>query len=748
MPRTIAISSAMALCLSRGGGWSGPAARALSARGGARPQAATRQEIFRRPFAPGRALRHEAAAGRCVYVCAEPFLMKPLLSLAAVAIATLPSLALAQGEAAPEAEPTAPIVVTGRGLSDTPAVPAYDVQEIARERITTSASGRIEDVLSAVAGFQQFRRSDSRASNPSAQGVTLRALGGNATSRALVLLDGVPMADPMFGYIPLSAIAPERLGSVRVTRGGGAGAFGAGAVAGTIELTSADADTLGLFSGQALVDQRGETELSGTLAPRLGAGFAEVSGRWDRGRGFWTTPLSQRGPASARARYDSWSTSVRAVAPLGDDIELQGRGLLFEDNRLLRFKGATNGTSGQDASIRLVGRGDWQFDVLGYVQARDFHNVVISSSSFKKVLDQRKTPSTGIGGKIELRPPVGSAHVLRLGADLRIGDAVFAEENYANGAVTKRRRAGGRNTDLGLFLEDDWTLGSLVLTAGLRGDRWTVRDGFLHETDPSGATVLTDATYPDRAGWSGSFRGGAVWHATGALSLRAAGYSGIRQPTVNELYRSYVVFPVTTQANPGLRNEKVRGVDVGLDFKPSPAVDLTVTAFYNKVDNAIANVTIGANLQQRQNLGAIRAKGLEFGAALHFGTVSFDGSLALTDSQVQAGPGQTDLDGLRPQQTPKIAASGTLSWRPRPGWTFAATLQHVGAQFDDDVNTDVLPAATTLDAYAEVPLAGPFSLVLRGENLTDEKILTRNQSGSIDLGIPRTIWAGVKVRVR
>ncbi|HBQ54524.1 MAG TPA: hypothetical protein DD790_08550, partial [Erythrobacter sp.] len=62
-----------------------------------------------------------------------------------------------------------------------------------------------------VAGFQQFRRSDSRSANASAQGATLRALGGNATSRALVLLDGVPMSDPFFGYIPFSAIAPERL---------------------------------------------------------------------------------------------------------------------------------------------------------------------------------------------------------------------------------------------------------------------------------------------------------------------------------------------------------------------------------------------------------------------------------------------------------------------------------------------------------------------------------------------------------
>ncbi|MFA7603664.1 MAG: TonB-dependent receptor [Novosphingobium sp.] len=647
------------------------------------------------------------------------------------------------------AEGAGPIVVTGRGLDATPADPAYNVVRISGERLAASASGRIEEVLSSVAGFQQFRRSDSRSSNPSAQGVTLRALGGNATSRALVLLDGVPMADPMFGYIPLSAIAPERLASVRVTRGGGTGAFGAGAIAGTIELNSANAAELGLFSGQALVNDRGETELSGTLAPRLGAGYAVLSGRWDRGRGFWTTPAAQRVPASVRARYDSWSTSLQAVAPLTDDIEIQGRGALFEDRRTLRFAGAHTGSSGQDASVRVVGKGDWRFEALAYVQARDFHNTVISSSSFARTLDQRRTPSTGLGGKIELRPPVGDAHVLRFGTDLRITEAELQEENYAAGTVTRRRRAGGRNTDVGFFVEDDWTLGDLVLTAGARADRWTIRDGFLRETNAAGTIARADNAYPDRAGWDASLRGGAVWHAADGLSLRTIAYSGMRMPTVNELYRPFVVFPVTTRANPALRNEKLRGVDVGIDFAPSPAVNLSITAFYNKVENAIANVTLIPNsLRERRNIDAIRAKGIEVGAAVRLGTVSFDGSLALTDARMRDDtPGAQSLDGMRPAQTPEVAASATLAWRPRQGWALAATLRHVGAQFEGDLGTDVLPAATTLDAYAEFPLAGGFSLVLRGENLTDTQVLTRNQAGSIDLGMPRTLWAGLKVRL-
>jgi len=54
------------------------------------------------------------------------------------------------------------IVVLGEGLPDTPAAPAYSTVEIEREQLVTTASGRLEDALANVAGFQQFRRSDSR----------------------------------------------------------------------------------------------------------------------------------------------------------------------------------------------------------------------------------------------------------------------------------------------------------------------------------------------------------------------------------------------------------------------------------------------------------------------------------------------------------------------------------------------------------------------------------------------------------
>ena len=203
--------------------------------------------------------------------------------------------------AATTSEPAREIVVLGRGLKLPPGTPAYGAVTIERGRLHNDASGRVEDVLADVAGFQQFRRSDSRSANPSAQGVTLRALGGNASSRALVLLDGVPIADPFFGYIPFNALSADRLAAVRITRGGGAGAFGSGAVAGTIELVSADRRDLPPFeaSGSAGTDRA--VALTGSASPNIGRGFVLLSGRFERGDGFFTTPPSQRVPATAYA---------------------------------------------------------------------------------------------------------------------------------------------------------------------------------------------------------------------------------------------------------------------------------------------------------------------------------------------------------------------------------------------------------------------------------------------------------------
>ena len=430
------------------------------------------------------------------------------------------------------------------------------------------------------------------------------------------------------------------------------------------------------------------------------------------------------------------------MAPIGPDTELQFRGLLFGDNRTLRFRGADSSSEGEDASIRLVHRGAWQVDALAYVQARNFTNKVISATSFKLTLNQRNTPATGIGGKVEVRPPVGADNVLRVGGDFRLADGQLFEDAYASsGAVTARRNAGGNSSVAGLFVEDDWTLGKLVLTGGARVDRWTLTNGFFHERNGAGAPTSILA-FPDRSGTEFTGRGGLVYRPAAAIALRAAAYTGFRLPTLNELYRPFTVFPVTTQANASLKPERLRGAEAGIDVTPAKGLTLSGTVFYNELTDAIANVTIGPNLRRRQNVKAIAAKGVEANIVWRRGAMMLEASYAYSDSKVKA-PG-TALDGLIPAQSPRHAASATLAWAPKAGPMLSATIRYVGDQYEDDLQTGKLPAATTVDLFGKMPIARGFSAVVRAENVFDATVETRNQAGSIDLGTPRTLWIGVR----
>ena len=95
-------------------------------------------------------------------------------------------------DAQPPEPPQAPIIITARALPDPAAERAFNVQRLELGDLTDAPSSQLEEILKQVPGLQLFRRSDARTGHPTSQGVTLRALGGNASSRALLILTGYP----------------------------------------------------------------------------------------------------------------------------------------------------------------------------------------------------------------------------------------------------------------------------------------------------------------------------------------------------------------------------------------------------------------------------------------------------------------------------------------------------------------------------------------------------------------------------
>jgi vitamin B12 transporter len=104
------------------------------------------------------------------------------------------------------------------------------------------------------------------------------------------------------------------------------------------------------------------------------------------------------------------------------------------------------------------------------------------------------------------------------------------------------------------------------------------------------------------------------------------------------------------------------------------------------------------------------------------------------------------LDGLRPAQTPNLAATLAGGWE-QGGKGAQLIVRRVGAQYEDDLNTRTLHAATMFDAFASWPLNERLQLVARGENITNKLVETGiNGDGSIERATPRILWIGLRLR--
>jgi vitamin B12 transporter len=665
-------------------------------------------------------------------------------------------------DALPPQPPPAAIIVTGKALPEAKADRVYTVERIDRRQIEQSPSHEIDQLLKDVPGVQLFRRSDARGGHPTSQGVTLRALGGNASSRALLVLDGVPQTDPFGGWVNWPAYDAAGLQQIRVVRGGGSVANGPGALAGTIEMVSrADAGVSGEIDGGS----RDSLETSGRLGLAVGGGVLSLSGREERGDGFVPITEATRGPADESAPYHEWSARGRWVTPIGGSTELQASFDGFHDWRTRGVDFTVNRTNGANASVRLVGRGRWQWSGLVYWQWRNlmssFANVSTGRLTASRVSLQDSVPSHGIGGSFELRPPMPKNIELRVGADAR-GTSGESRElfSYVAGEPTRRRFAGGESLTTGAYAEATGNLGGVILTGGARIDHWQITGGHLFERVIATGQVLRNDKDPKREGWLPTARGG-VWIDLGrGLDLRSAAYLGWRMPTLNELFRPFRAGLDATAANPDLKPEKLAGAEAGVEYRRG-GVQLSATAFVNRLKDAIANVTLGhgpgvfpgvgfvaagGTYFERENVGAVKVRGIEASASWSHGPWLAEAGGSWTRARMEASGAASFLDGLRPAQTPNFAATVAAGY-DKDGRGAQLVFRHIGAQFDNDLNTKRLKAADTVDAFASWPLSKRLQLVARGENLFDALVMAGvNGDGSVERATPRTLWIGLRLR--
>jgi vitamin B12 transporter len=649
---------------------------------------------------------------------------------------------------------------------------AYSVSTLTGEALQNSGAVRLDDALRLQPGFQLFRRASSRVANPTTQGVTLRALGGNAASRVTLLLDGVPQDDPFAGWIPFSALTLSDVASVRIIRGGGTVSAGAGALAGTISIDSAAADETG---GQ--IDARygrfNAFDVTGGVALVQGKFSAKISGAVYDSDGYRLIVPAQRGSADIAATTRARSVRATIAYALDTASSVQVTAALFDEDKLAGFANGPNANDGTDISLRYVRDGaedHWRVDSAVWYKERHFSAKFAAANATRTAstvtLDQYAVPAEGYGGRVEIRTPKINNVSARFGADARWSSGDTREFfRSINGQFTRERRAGGSAVVTGAFAEGEIAVSdALLVTLGGRLDRWTLSDGVRQETDRATGSFTLNRVEPERQGTELTGRAGIAWDLTPAVTLRTAAYSGWRLPTLNELYRPFRVGNDVTEANAALRPERLRGVDAGISWQPMTDVQLEATLFWNELRQAVSNTTLGigpgvfpdvgflpagGTFRRRDNLPAVRSRGLELQATAPLGKgLTVRAGYAFADATVRKAGAFTALQGKRLTQSPRHQASGQLDWADaadRFGAT--ATVRGQSRVFEDDANSRQLDGFVTLDLMARVRLGAGWTARVMLENATNARIESAiSGDGVVTRAQPRSLSVGVQAK--
>jgi len=668
-------------------------------------------------------------------------------------------VAFAQSALAQSASPET-IVVTASHLPNAVGKGAFSTVTLSQDQLTTY--NQLDAALEQVPGVSLFRRTTSLSANPTTQGVSLRAIAPSAASRALVLLDGVPVNDPFGGWVIWAALPPEDIGGADIIRGAGSGPYGSGALTGTILLRERDS-----LDGVSEADVSAGSLDTFRAAASGGAALGPISlfasGSAIHTNGWIPVEPDSRGPADNHVRFNAGSASLRGETDLGDDITATARLGYYSDLQGAGLVGAEATAQGETASLTIA-RGVDQNHIGWRVQTwaidSNLSNISVSTANTPFLQakttpanDQYKTPALGWGFNAAALGESG-AFRWEAGADLR-DDVGQSHEFYSFSSALNEyldaRRAGGQMLVTGVYGEGAYESGPWLATLGGRLDYWATTQGHLLQRVIASGTAITNTDYAGRDGTVPTGRAGLKYSFDDTQFLRVAAYAGFRAPTLNELYRPFRVGNVVTNANALLTPEKLDGVEVGWGGGAG-IVNWSMTGFWNWLHDAVENANIALSncpagtgtCQQRKNVGDIDALGLEAEANENLSSdLTFREAVAWTDARVHPGAAAPLLRGKRPAQAPGAVITAGVHWRPLEPLSFDTDLRWVGAQYEDDLNTIKLGSALTLDVRAAWQFLDHVSLYGKIDNALDAKVATGNTTGVINIGAPRVFEIGL-----
>lgn len=598
------------------------------------------------------------------------------------------------------------------------------VTSLGIETLQGTPAQTLDDALRSVPGFSLFRRSSSRAANPTTQGATLRGLAASGSSRALVLADNVALNDPVGGWVYWNRIPLAALQQVSVARGAAGDLHGADALAGVIDIRTADATGVRLLTEGGT---HGTARVSGFA--QAAAGPVRISAALEgfTTDGFITVAPESRGPVDSAASSRHRSAHVAAMMrERAADVTV--RASHFAESRRNGTPIQQNATSISQLSSALQGllgtTAGWL--ARAYLATQTYEQTFSAVSAGRTT--ERQTSAQVVGADVR----EGQGDYWWHSARRRVDASVRLNARH----VTARLEDAPFNTrgePLAATIIDAKrsTLG-VAARAAYRAARFETGGGLRLERSTTGDVVHV---VPSPRLW-------VTLLLADSLRFTAALQSGFRVPTINELHRPFRVGNVLTNANAALAPERARGVEGGVVWHRGRLTSRALL-FWTDVDDAIVNVTTAGRPElierQRQNAGRISAAGSEVEFELRaFGALAFTGSSVYTHSRFSEGP----LAGLRVPQVARLQHAVGVRFtgvrlRASADWRYA------GRQFDDDRNAFPLDASAMVDARVGCKVTRRVELFAATENLLDvEQDVGRTPLRTT--GIPRMSRVGLR----
>lgn len=623
--------------------------------------------------------------------------------------------------------------------------------------VTEAGAATIDDALRQVPGFTLFRRTGSRAANPTTQGLSLRGIGASGASRALVLQDGIPLNDPFGGWVYWGRVPRESIERIEVLRGGASSLYGSSALGGVVNLITR-APASNTLSLEASYGNLATGEASLFAAGHRGLWSARVAAEMFSTAGYIVVDERERGTVDRPAGVRRTAFDFSLAREITERGRIFLRASLFGEAR-------TNGTPLQinRTHMRQLSAGvDWQQSSAGAFALRAYGGTQVYDQTFSAIsLDRnnetltrlQRSPSQFKGLSLQWSRAFGAHQTLVAGVDAQEVRGASNEIAYALGGAASLSNAGGRQSNLGLFIEDliNVTPG-LLFRVGARVDRWRNTDAF-QATQPltTGGAFATNI-FPGRTETAFSPQVSVLYRATNRLSLNASVYRAFRAPTLNELYRSFRVGDVLTLANESLRAERLTGGEAGgrLNFFKD-RLNLHSTFFWTEVARPVANITLstqpGLITRQRQNLGRTRSRGLEMETVARFSnTWTVSGGYLFVDATVLEFPANTALERKRLPQVARHQITFQTRYSNPSLFTLAFQGRASSTQFDDDQNLFPLDPYFTLDAFLSRRITRHLEAFIAAENIFNQRYTT-GRTPVRTIGPPLLFRLGFRLRM-